>query len=87
MFNDLKIGFIFKENIMLALMKKEDMVTVMILERICHHFLRKHRGKGFKDTIKNFIQNLQLLRCNMSPKLHYINSNWNNFPKTMGFCS
>ena len=51
---------------------------------IVNNFLGNEKADDYREIVQNLIKNFQRLGCNMSIKLHYLDSHLDKFPENLG---
>jgi peptide methionine sulfoxide reductase MsrA len=41
---------------------------------ICYFFSRKHRSPDYRDIVSEMLDSFELIKVNMSPKIHFLKS-------------
>ena len=54
------------------------------LKRICEDFLGNHKGAKYQDVVQDLLTSFQAMGCNMSLKIHFLESHWDFFPENLG---
>ena len=50
----------------------------------CENFLGNKKAENYKDLIQTLLKNFHRLCCNMSIKVHFLNSHLDKFPENLG---
>jgi hypothetical protein len=53
-------------------------------QKVVKNFLRNKKAKNFEDMISDLIENYRALGCNMSLKMHFLDSHLDFFPQNLG---
>jgi hypothetical protein len=51
------------------------------VKRICKDFLRNHKAVNYKDVVQDLLTSYKAMGCNMSLKIHFLESHLNFFPR------
>jgi len=53
-------------------------------KRICTDFLGNHKAANYKDVVQNLLTLYKAMGCNMSLKIHFLESHLDFFPENLG---
>jgi len=53
-------------------------------KRICKDFLGNHKAANYQDVVQDLLTSYQAMGCNMSLKVHFLESHLNFFPDNLG---
>jgi hypothetical protein len=53
-------------------------------QKVVKNFLGNKKAENYEDKISELIENCRALRCNMSVKMHFLDSNLDFFPQNRG---
>jgi len=53
-------------------------------KRICQDFLRNHKAANYQDVVQNLLTSYKAMGCNMSLKIHFLESHLNIFLEKFG---
>ncbi|KAK9739589.1 hypothetical protein QE152_g8863 [Popillia japonica] len=59
----------------------------LVFKNIVKDFLGNSRAQNYTEIVQQLLENFKMLGCDMSIKLHFLNSNLANFPKNLGAVS
>jgi hypothetical protein len=54
---------------------------------VCLNFLGNIKAKNYKELVKDLLNAFQTMGCNMSLKIHFLNSHLDFFPLNLGIVS
>ena len=54
---------------------------------VVHNFLGNHKSRNYKAIVQNLLLKYEILRANMSIKMHYLCGHLDKFPDNLGSCS
>ena len=80
---------------MRQLMKDKEFIETMSQEKngwiafsqVVNNFLGNTKFPEYKEIVKNLLDNFHKLGCNMSVKVHFLNSHLEYFPENLGALS
>jgi len=50
-------------------------------ERVCKDFLGNHKAANYKDVVQDLLTSYKAMGCNMSLKIHFLESHLDFFPR------
>jgi len=53
-------------------------------KRICKEFLKDHKATNYQDVIQDLLTSYKAMWCNMSLKIHFLESHLDSFPENLG---
>jgi len=53
-------------------------------KRICKDFLGNHKAANYQDVVQDLLTSNKAMGCNMSLKIHFLNSHLDFFPENLG---
>jgi len=53
-------------------------------KRICKAFLGNHKAASYQDVVQDLLTSYKAIRCNMSMKIHFLESHLDFFPENLG---
>jgi len=53
-------------------------------KRICKGFVRNHKAANYQDVVDDLLTSYKAMGCNMSLKIHFLESHLNFFPENLG---
>jgi len=53
-------------------------------KRICKDFLGNHKAANYQDVVQDLLTSYKAMGCNMSPKIHFLESHLDFFPENLG---
>ena len=53
-------------------------------KRICKDFLGNHKAANYHDDVQDLLTSYKSMGCNMSLKIHFLESHWDFFPENLG---
>ena len=53
-------------------------------ERICKDFIGNHKAANCQDVVQDLLTSYKAVGCNMSPKIHFLESHLDLFPENLG---
>ena len=53
-------------------------------KRICKDFLGNHKAENYQGVVQDLFTSYKAMRCNMSLKIHFVQSNFDFFPESLG---
>jgi len=56
-------------------------------KRICKDFLRNHKAAKYQDVVQDLLTTYKAMGCNMSLKIHLLESHLDFFPENLGEAS
>ena len=56
----------------------------MSFKRLCKDFLGNHKAVKYQDTVKDLLTLHKAMGCNMSLKIHFLESHLDFFPENLG---
>ena len=57
------------------------------LTEVIKNFLRNKKAENYKNLLQELLSSFEEMGCNMSNKLHYLQSHADKFPQTLGSIS
>lgn len=67
-----------------AQMRNTEKDAWISFKNVCQNFLGNHKSQDYEKLVSDMIKNYQTLGCNMSIKLHFLDSHLNFFPDKLG---
>jgi len=52
-------------------------------KRICKDFLGNHKAANYQDVVQDLLSSYKAMGCNMSLKIHFLDSHVNFFPENL----
>ena len=62
-------------------LKETERNTWLSLKRICKDFLGNHKAANYQDVVQDLLTLYKAMRCNMSLKIHFLESHLDFFPR------
>ncbi|GBL93506.1 hypothetical protein AVEN_59699-1 [Araneus ventricosus] len=59
----------------------------LAIKSVCTHFLGNKKAESYEDLVGDMMKCFRVLGCNMSLKLHVLDSHLNFFPQNLGTIS
>ncbi|GBM76072.1 hypothetical protein AVEN_242321-1 [Araneus ventricosus] len=59
----------------------------LAFKSVCTHFLRNKEAENYEDLVGYMVKCFRVISCNMSLKLHVLDSHLNFFPQNLGAIS
>jgi len=56
-------------------------------KRICKNFLGNHKAANYQDVVQDLLTSYKVMGCNMSLKIHFLESHLDFFPENLGAVS
>jgi len=56
----------------------------LLFKRICKDFLRNHKAVEYQDVVQDLVTSYKGMGCNMSLKIHFLESHLDFFPENLG---
>jgi len=53
-------------------------------KRICKDFLGNHKAENHQDVVQDLLTSYKAMGCNMSLKIHFVESHFDFFPESLG---
>ena len=53
-------------------------------KRICKDFLGNHKSVNYQDIVQDLLTSYQTMGCNISLKIHFLESHLDFFPENLG---
>jgi len=53
-------------------------------ERVCKDFLGNHKAENNQDVVQDLLTSYKTMGCNMSLKIHFLESHFDFFPENLG---
>jgi len=53
-------------------------------KRICKDFLGNHKAVNYQDVVRDLLTSYKAMGCNMSLKIHFLESHLDFFPENLG---
>ena len=53
-------------------------------KRICKDFLGNHKAANYQDVVQDLLTSYKAMGCNMSLKIHFLESHLDFFPENLG---
>ena len=53
-------------------------------KRICKDFLGNHKAANYQDDVQDLLTSYKAMGCNMSLKIHFLESHLDLFPENLG---
>jgi len=60
------------------------MRSCLFFKRIYKDFLGNHKAANYQDVVKDLLTSYKAMECNVSLKIHFLESNLNFFPENLG---
>ena len=54
------------------------------LKRLCKDFLGNHKAANYQDVVQDLLTSYKAMGCNMSLKIHFLESHLDFFPENLG---
>ena len=86
-FVELQIQQLFQDNICNNLLERKDKIAWDAFKLVTTNFLGNNRADNFKVLVENLLEAYKSLGCNMSLKIHFLNSHLDYFPLNCGAVS
>jgi len=61
--------------------------TLLSFKRICKDFLGNHKAANYQDVVQDLLTSYKAMGCNMSLKIHLLESHLDFFPENLGAVS
>jgi len=58
--------------------------VVVIFKRICKDILGNHKAVNYQDVVQDLLTSYKAMGCNMSVKIHFLESHLDSFPENLG---
>jgi len=58
--------------------------TWLSFKRICKDFLGNHKAANYQDVVQDLLTSYKAMGCNMSLKIHFLESHLDFFPENLG---
>jgi len=58
--------------------------TWLSFKRICKNFLGNHKAANYQDVVQNLLTSYKAMGCNMSLKIHFLESHLDFFSRKSG---
>ena len=56
----------------------------LFFKRICKDFLGNHKAANYQDVVQDLLTLYKAMGCNMSQKIHFLESHLDFFPENLG---
>ena len=73
-----------KDDDFIAKMNSQEKKAWLSFKEVVKKFLGNKRDNNYKMIVANLVNNLKLLGCNMSLKVHFLDSHLDSFPENLG---
>ncbi|GBN80815.1 hypothetical protein AVEN_148430-1 [Araneus ventricosus] len=68
-------------------LSKAEKATWLAFKSVCTHFLGNKEAENYEDLVGDMVKCFRVICCNMSLKLHVLDSHLNFFPQSLGAIS
>ena len=83
-FDGPQIRFLMKDRDFINSINRVEKAAWLSFVSIVNNFLGNEKADDYREIVQNLIKNFQRLGCNMSVKLHYLDSHLDKFPENLG---
>lgn len=83
-FDGPQIRALFNDDNFTAQMTDAEKAAWTSFRKVSQNFLGNHKSPDYKELVSNMVKNYQILGCNMSIKLHFLDSHIDYFPDKLG---
>lgn len=83
-FDGPQIRTLLKDEHFIAHMTVDEKAAWTSFRKVCQNFLGNKKSHDYKKLVSDMIKNFQILGCNMSIKLHFLDSHLDFFPDKLG---
>ncbi|GBN54611.1 hypothetical protein AVEN_39743-1 [Araneus ventricosus] len=68
-------------------MSEAEKAAWLAFKSVCTHFLGNKKAENYEDLVGDMVKCFRVIGCNMSLKLHVLDSHLNFFPQNLGAIS
>ena len=84
MFDGPQIRTLIRDDQFVAKMAALEKAAWVSFVAVVQNFLGNNKAENYKELVNRMLLNFRALRCNMSIKLHFLNSHLDKFPDDLG---
>src|SRR5215469_6829882 len=57
---------------------------MVVIKRVCKVFVGNHKAANYQNVVQDLLTSYKAMGCNMSLKIHFLESHFDFFPENLG---